>query len=336
MAEEHTMEPTPPPAPPPPAAPKPGTALREARESRGLSLDEMVVQTKLPRSTLEAIEADDFGVLSEPVYVRGYYRKYARVVGAPEDEIIAGYEAHAGGALPKPEIPVLLPEEPIGGGRWKQVIAVIVLVAVVGGVLAWLVTGDDDNGLVDDVGYSTPAESDDGQTPSRDSADAGVFQPAAPTSSTQGQDSAASDRDATDSSGEQATGAGSSSGEGDAADGEPGVADSGTADAEASTTEPVADGTASGADDASGTTASTAEGLMLEFEAASWVRVEDASGRRVLNGLIQAGETRRLTDAAPYSVFLGYAPGVAVSYQGEAVDVSPYVRGNNTARFTVE
>ncbi|MBR9813381.1 DUF4115 domain-containing protein, partial [bacterium] len=37
-----------------------------------------------------------------------------------------------------------------------------------------------------------------------------------------------------------------------------------------------------------------------------------------------------------YTVLLGYAPGVSVSYQGQDVAVAPHTRGNNTARFTVE
>ena len=76
--------------------------------------------------------------------------------------------------------------------------------------------------------------------------------------------------------------------------------------------------------------------LVLRFREASWVRVEDGSGRRVLNGLVQGGELREIDEQGPYAVFLGYAPGVEVRYQGEPIDVSAYVRGNNTARFTVE
>ena len=110
MAEEEPMDL---PGRQEPLQPKPGGLLRAAREERGLSLDEMVVQTKLPRSMLDAIENDNFELLSEPVYVRGYYRKYARVVGADEAAVIAGYEAHAGGQLPKLEIPVLLQDEPL-------------------------------------------------------------------------------------------------------------------------------------------------------------------------------------------------------------------------------
>src|SRR5579885_2488765 len=96
---------TPTAAPEVPAAPEPvrqgpGRVIRQARERARLSLEELAPQTKLARATIEAIEADDFATLSEPVYVRGYYRKCAKALALPEAELIAGYERLAAPKAP--------------------------------------------------------------------------------------------------------------------------------------------------------------------------------------------------------------------------------------------
>jgi cytoskeleton protein RodZ len=69
--------------------------VRQARERAGLAADELAGQIKLAKSTLDALERDDFAALSEPVYVRGYYRKIAKVLPVSESELLAAYNACA-------------------------------------------------------------------------------------------------------------------------------------------------------------------------------------------------------------------------------------------------
>lgn len=289
--------------------PKPGGVLKAAREARGLSLDELVVQTKLPRSMIDAIEDDNFALLSEPVYVRGYYRKYARVVGADEATVITAYEAHAGGELPKLEIPVLLQDEPMRQRRrWPLVILILLIVLGVLGLAWWLLDSSPESTTNTPTTSSSAAPSVNEPATSRE----------APEESPPSRTSAA----------EPSVGSRSSSSAG-------GARRLALETAIASAPQPVDPAPAPEAEP------EVAEpepppSLVLRFEEASWVRVEDGSGRRVLNGLVQGGEVREIDEDGPYAVFLGYAPGVEVSHLGEPVDVSAYVRGNNTARFTVE
>ena len=67
----------------------PGRVIRQARERARLGIEELASMTRLARSTLEALERDDFSTLTEAVYVRGYYRKCAKVLNLPEAELIA-------------------------------------------------------------------------------------------------------------------------------------------------------------------------------------------------------------------------------------------------------
>lgn len=69
-----------------------GAMIRHAREACEMSLADLATHTRIRRQTLEALERDDFAALQEPVYVRGYYRKIARVLKLDEIPLIAAYE----------------------------------------------------------------------------------------------------------------------------------------------------------------------------------------------------------------------------------------------------
>lgn len=70
------------PNPVPPA--RPGDRLRDARESRGLSLAEVAARTRVPQRHLEALEAGDYAALPSPTYAMGFSKAYARAVGVDE------------------------------------------------------------------------------------------------------------------------------------------------------------------------------------------------------------------------------------------------------------
>ncbi len=76
--------------------------------------------------------------------------------------------------------------------------------------------------------------------------------------------------------------------------------------------------------------------LALSFSAASWVEVSDATGRRLLQGLIDAGSERTLAGAAPLRVILGNAPGVALQVNGRAVGLAGLVRRDGSARLLID
>lgn len=65
-----------------------GRYLVRAREARRLSLDDVAHLTKIRRAILESLERDDRDELPEKVFVLGYVRSYAAVVGAPAEEAV--------------------------------------------------------------------------------------------------------------------------------------------------------------------------------------------------------------------------------------------------------
>src|SRR5262245_58389045 len=79
-----------------------GSALRRAREVRGLSLDEAARDTRLRVDQLDALEREDFDVLPGEVYVRATLRTYASYLGIDPDKVIEVYARSAEEIEPEP------------------------------------------------------------------------------------------------------------------------------------------------------------------------------------------------------------------------------------------
>src|SRR5256712_13594272 len=69
-----------------------GSYLRELRERRGLSLDEISRSTRVLHQYLELLEADDLAALPAPAFTRGFIRAYCQVLREPPDEALAPYQ----------------------------------------------------------------------------------------------------------------------------------------------------------------------------------------------------------------------------------------------------
>jgi cytoskeletal protein RodZ len=64
-----------------------GAQLRAAREEKGLSLEQVAAETRIPQRHLVAIEAGDFGRLPGRTYAVGFSRTYAKVVGLNQEDV---------------------------------------------------------------------------------------------------------------------------------------------------------------------------------------------------------------------------------------------------------
>lgn len=74
----------------------PGFRLRMARTERGMTLEEIAEGSCISMRALAALEADDYGRLPEAVYVRGYVRRYARLLGIAAQPLIDDFDAQCG------------------------------------------------------------------------------------------------------------------------------------------------------------------------------------------------------------------------------------------------
>jgi cytoskeleton protein RodZ len=287
-----------------PAAPlpSPGTLLRQARERAGIGAEDLAGQLKLAKGTLEALERDDFAALSEPVYVRGYYRKIAKLLPVSETELIGAYNARN---KPAAKAAPTIPRIPLAGGvaagtsrqHRGQGVGFIVGAAVLGLVLFFVLADRRPTQRL----AETPASKPPAAAPAPVETTPG---PAPSTLPSQPSAAAASNAPAP----------------------QPGATAPGTAPAPAPAA-PAASGTVP---------AAVANQLVLEFADSSFVRIEDNRGKTLAIGLVRAGERSALDGQPPYTVFLGNARNVKVLFNGQPVDFAALVNAlNDTARFTV-
>ena len=75
--------------------------------------------------------------------------------------------------------------------------------------------------------------------------------------------------------------------------------------------------------------------IQLEFQRESWVEIKDRAGRILLSQLNPAGTQKVVQGAPPFSVIIGNAANVRVTYKDAPVDLMPYVRVE-VARLTLE
>lgn len=68
-----------------------GPYLQNIRLTKQIGLEEVSKQTRIRTETLVRIENEDHDRLPEEIYVKGFLRAYARVVGADGDEVIRRY-----------------------------------------------------------------------------------------------------------------------------------------------------------------------------------------------------------------------------------------------------
>lgn len=76
----------------------PGVALRAARESAGLSIEQVADKLHLLQSVVRSLEADTYERIRGEAFVRGYLRNYARLLGLDGDEILVRYRVSQTGA----------------------------------------------------------------------------------------------------------------------------------------------------------------------------------------------------------------------------------------------
>ena len=106
-----------------------GPYLRQERELRHVPLEEVTRVTRIPRSTLDLLEADELERLPGRAYIVGYLRAYAEAVGLDPEELLLRYQEQTG------ETPAMAPAERPPPPSWKAQVPVVVAVLLAGGLL---------------------------------------------------------------------------------------------------------------------------------------------------------------------------------------------------------
>ena len=83
-----------------------GQRLREAREAKGISVEDIAAQTRIPTRHLTSLEESDWDKLPAATYSIGFAKNYAAAIGLDRTEIGDQLRAEMGGT----RLPAAFPE----------------------------------------------------------------------------------------------------------------------------------------------------------------------------------------------------------------------------------
>ncbi|MBS1208627.1 MAG: transcriptional regulator [Proteobacteria bacterium] len=281
--------------------------LRAEREARGLSLSQVSAQLKLTPRQIEAIEHGDLSALPGAAFSRGFVRNYARFLQldpAPFLALIDVIEGHEPAGISAQMYSPSLGRMPSSGNpRFSALPAallVLLLVIVLGAgwYFRWF-EAREETALQQGEVQSEPVSEVPASAPEA---------------------SAAASAGAVGAS-------------------EPGAAMSAAPAASA----PVVPASAPQAGQsvpvavavAAQSAANSLPRIVLGFDGESWVEVRDASAKVVFGRLSQAGVVQEIQGSGPFTLVIGNAPKVKLSWKGKPVDLLPYTKGD-VARLTLQ
>ena len=75
--------------------------------------------------------------------------------------------------------------------------------------------------------------------------------------------------------------------------------------------------------------------IRLSFRSAAWVEISDARGRTLLSRTHPGGSTAEVAGRPPFTIVIGNAPEVRMTYNGRDFDLAPHTRVA-VARFILQ
>jgi cytoskeleton protein RodZ len=262
-----------------------GAILRQAREAQGLTVQDAATRLRLMNRQIEAMDADDFSVLGQPVFARGFVRNYARLLGLDHAVLLQQMGGDSSGPT---EVVQAAPIEVSGSwlsSPWLLAggLGLLLLIAVPIALYVWLNSGTEEVAAAANKRASVTAAPALAVAP----------KPAAPL---------------------------------------PAVAPP----AALPVAEPVAVTPAvPQAETATVTPPASKSEMHFEFVADAWVEIKDATGRMVHRQMNPAGSSADVSGQPPFSLVIGNASQVRMTYNGRPLDLAPFIE-IKVARFSLE
>lgn len=306
-----------------------GRRLAAARRERNISLQDVANELHLDAPKVTALEQNRFEELGGAVFVKGYLRKYAEVVGLSAETVLADYRRFESDDDGLPVVGHRRPpprEFPAGA----LLIGLLVLAVLAGALWVW--RSGDLGGL---LGGSEPAEPapfatappPGTQAPQTAAPPPGTQAPQAGAPAPAGEVASATHEGA--NPGGSAAPAGLPAAPLEAADGAAGSAAEAAGETAGRPPEPVL---------AAPKSALPPEGqvsLQVSFTGDCWTEVSDAAGDRLYFGLGRGGETVSVTGKAPLHVLLGRSGNASLTVDGQAYAIPAGALRGETARLTI-
>lgn len=291
----------------------PGQLLRNAREQLGWTREQVASRIHLRLTLIAAIESDTYDKHTSHTFIRGYLRTYAKLVGIPDETILAAYDKL--GLTPPDNIDMQSfsrrSRQQANDSRLKVVTWLVILVLIALSV-AWWWQSTARRSAGDEALAATEMSATANPQGATLSSAADVVDPVLmPVAS----DAMATTAEPT-VSGAAAT----------APQVEASSAAVATVTSASVATLPVAD-------DATVDPAKAPQ-LKMSFTADCWLDVKDAKGKTLFSGLKKANDQLVLEGPEPLKFIIGAPMAVNIEYQGKSIDMSRYNNGR-TARLSL-
>lgn len=114
-----------------------GRTLKFHRERNNISVAEIASKMHLDSRIINAIEADKYSSLPDPIYVRGYIRSYSKLVNADADALVKLYEQHGGDFEPEIIPEVRHPTQSSSSDRPVKAVTYLISLVLVVLLIAW-------------------------------------------------------------------------------------------------------------------------------------------------------------------------------------------------------
>ncbi|MFQ2151832.1 RodZ domain-containing protein [Aeromonas sanarellii] len=289
----------------------PGQLLRNAREQLGWTREQVASRIHLRLTLIAAIEADTYDKHTSHTFIRGYLRAYAKLVGIPEETILAAYDKL--GLTPPDNIDMQSfsrrSRQQANDSRLKVVTWLVILVLIALSV-AWWWQSTARRSAGDEALAATEMSGTDNTPSAAVPTAVEVAAPVLPAASDAVSTApAVSDAVATVPVAVAA----------------PSAAVTTDASAAVATASPVESAT---------TEPAKAPQLKMSFTADCWLDVKDANGKTLFSGLKKANDELVLEGPEPLKFIIGAPMAVNLEYQGKSFDMSRYNNGR-TARFSL-
>lgn len=112
------------------ANPVGGERLAAARREQQISVLEVAKELHLDEPKVRALESNQFELLGAPVFAKGHLRKYAQLVGVPEDDVFADYyQLTRAERMPPIVVGRTKARQELSPGPWIAVIIVLLAAA---------------------------------------------------------------------------------------------------------------------------------------------------------------------------------------------------------------
>lgn len=126
------------------AEPSVGGLLAQARQAKGMTTAEVADKLKLTARQIEAIEAEEYDKLPAAVFVRGFIRNYARLLGLDADQLLAsmGEAQGATTTITAPSEGVTISSSPLKRWMIYLVGGAVLFLLLVALLYEWLSAGE--------------------------------------------------------------------------------------------------------------------------------------------------------------------------------------------------